>query len=221
MTDTSKDLFPPPCSLPQLVLASSSMYRRELLARLKVDFQSQTPEIDETPKPPETPEALVLRLSIGKARAVGQTLRNHLIVGSDQVASNGDQILGKPKSRAQAIKQLESASGRNLRFLTGVCLLNSKTGNYRTAIVLSDVLFRNLSRAEIEIYLDTEVPYDCASSFKSEGLGIALCKSIRSDDPTALTGLPLIALVSMFRAENFNLLSALQKSTVPTKNPTE
>lgn len=204
-----RDFSARPGLTPRLVLASSSVYRRKLLARLNVEFQHQTPGIDETPLESETSEALVSRLSLGKAFAVGKYLRKHLIIGSDQVVLDGKRILGKPDNRSSAIEQLESASGRNLLFLTGICLLNSKTGHYSTKIVATDVLFRNLSRAKIEAYLDNEKPYDCTGSFKSEGLGIALCESITSDDPTALTGLPLITLVSMLQAENFEVLPLL------------
>lgn len=152
---------------PRLVLASSSIYRRQLLARLNTPFDWVAPDIDESPLPAEIPQAPVLRLSIGKARAVAQTFPRHLIIGSDEIAVNGDRVMGKPGDRPRAIEQLESASGKTVNFLTGLCLFDSKRDDHQALIVACDVVFRDLSRAQIETYVDAEHPYDCAASFKS------------------------------------------------------
>ncbi len=203
----------------RLVLASSSIYRRQLMTSLNKPFTWQAPDIDETPVPSERPEALVLRLSIAKARAVAPAFRRHLIIGSDQVALIGDRVLGKPGDRAGAIGQLEAASGRTLRFLTGLCLFDSARDQHEASIVPCDVVIRDLSRAEIEAYVDAERPYDCAGSFKFEGLGVALCERIDCDDPTALTGLPLIELVSMLARSGVDVLNDLPGDAVRTDQP--
>ncbi len=183
-----------------LVLASTSPYRRALLARLGLAFDATTPQVDETRHPDEPPQALVLRLAEAKARAVAPRFRHALIIGSDQVACLDGQILGKPHDRTTAIHQLQAASGRSVLFQTGLCLLNAATGQAQTLVEPFRVHFRTLTRQQIENYLDHEQPYDCAGSFKSEGLGIALFERLEGDDPNALIGLPLIRLVTMLEA---------------------
>jgi MAF protein len=181
---------------PPLVLASTSPFRKELLQRLGLPFETAAPDADETSRPDETPEALVLRLAEMKARAVGAN-HNGLIIGSDQVASTGADILGKPGSHEKAAAQLAFLSGKRVSFYTGLCLLNSASGNMQLDMVPFHVQFRTLADAQISRYLHAEQPYNCAGSFKSEGLGITLFERMEGDDPTALIGLPLIRLTSM------------------------
>lgn len=195
----------PPAPHPPLLLASSSRYRRELLAKLQLPFIWASPDIDEQPLPDESADALVRRLSEGKARALASAHPNHLIIGSDQVACLDDAILGKPSDFANAQRQLRAASGRILRFVTGLCLLNSRSGHCQTVIEPFEVRFRRLSDEQINRYLEHEQPFDCAGSFKSEGLGIALFEELRGRDPNALIGLPLIALVDLLRAEGVEI----------------
>lgn len=182
-----------------LVLASTSPYRRELLARLCLPFDIAAPEVDETPLPGETAEALVLRLSEAKARAVAGRFPGALIIGSDQAAACNGAIVGKPGNHERAVAQLAAASGRRVSFLTGLCLLDSTSGAARTGLVPYHVHFRRLGAAEIEAYLRAEQPYHCAGSFKSEGLGVTLFERMEGDDPTALIGLPLILLARWLR----------------------
>ena len=189
-----------------LILASSSRYRAELLDRLGLGFDQISPEIDETPGPGETPEELVRRLARDKARAVAAGHPGRVIVGSDQVAVADLEILGKPGDRATAIAQLKRLSGRTVTFLTGLCVIDAR-GREQLGVVPTTVTFRALSSAEIEAYVDREQPFDCAGSFKSEALGIALFESVRSDDPTALIGLPLIALCGMLRTADVDVLA--------------
>ncbi len=184
-----------------LVLASSSPYRRELLARLHLPFEVMSPDVDETPLPNEKPQDTALRLAQLKARAVADKFPDALIIGSDQVAMLGDTQLGKPHTFDNAKKQLTAASGRKMTFHTALCLYNSKTGRMQARVVPINVQFRNLTEAQIERYLHKEQPYNCAGSAKSEGLGIALIERFEGDDPNALIGLPLIALVDMLNAE--------------------
>lgn len=188
-----------------LVLASTSPYRRELLARLHLPFEICAPETDETPLPGESPAATAERLSLAKARAVADRYPAALIVGSDQVAYCGAQRFGKPGSRENARRQLAALSGKTAIFHTGLCLLNAATGRHHLAGVATQARFRELSDAEIERYLDKENALNCAGSARSEGLGISLLEWMRSDDPTALVGLPLIALCAMLRAEGIAL----------------
>lgn len=190
-----------------LVLASSSPFRRELLSRLGVEFSSVSPEIDETPLPGESPETLVLRLAERKALAVGKSHPDALIIGSDQVATLEDRILGKPGSHQRAVEQLRQASGKRVTFHTGLCLYNSASGNRQSCCETFHVHFRELDAQEIENYLHKETPYNCAGSFKSEGLGICLFQGMEGRDPTALIGLPLIQLVSMLRNEGLDVLT--------------
>lgn len=190
---------------PRLILASTSPYRRELLGRLKLPFTTCAPETDETPLPGEAPAATAERLALAKARAVVARYPDALIIGSDQVAYCGEQRFGKPGSRENARRQLRELSGKVVVFHTGLCLLNSASGRYHLRGVATEVRFRELADAEIERYLDKEDALNCSGSARSEGLGIALLEWMRSDDPTALVGLPLIALAEMLRAEGLEL----------------
>ncbi len=187
-----------------LVLASSSPFRKQLLARLGFDFLTLTPDVDETALPGETPRALVMRLAEAKARAVGN-MQQGLIIGSDQVATTGSDILGKPGSHERASTQLAYLSGKRVTFHTGLCLLNSVSGDLQVDEVPYHVHFRKLGAQQIERYLHADQPYNCAGSFKSEGLGITLFERMAGDDPTALIGLPLIRLTGMFAAAGLEL----------------
>lgn len=184
---------------PPLVLASTSPFRRELLARLNYPFVTANPQTDETPLPGEPPEALALRLAEAKARAVATQFPEALIIGSDQVAVLDGQIYGKPGNHARATAQLQAMQGRCVRFYTALCLYNSATGDVQLEGILTEVHFRPLDDASIERYLLAEQPYQCAGAAKCEGLGISLLEAIRGDDPNALIGLPLIALCRMLR----------------------
>lgn len=189
-----------------LVLASTSPYRRELLSRLGVDFTASAPNVDESRLPGESPKQLVRRLAESKARAVASEYPSALIIGSDQVAVLGDQILGKPGDHATAIKQLAAASGRRVTFYTGLCLYNSATDRCQVDVVPYMVEFRALNAQKIENYLRREQPYNCAGSFKSEGLGITLFRRMEGEDPNALIGLPLIRLIDMLEQEGQSVL---------------
>jgi len=184
-----------------LVLASASPYRRELLARLRLSFSASPADLDETRKPGEAPQDLVLRLAEQKAKALAQTHSQHLIIGSDQVAVLGDCILGKPHNMQNAIAQLQMASGKRVDFLTGLALFNSASGRLQVDCVPFSVQFRDVDNACIRRYLEREQPFDCAGSFKSESLGISLFRSTRGEDASSLMGLPLIRLVDMLLAE--------------------
>jgi septum formation protein len=190
----------------RLILASSSPWRRELLARLQLPFISISPEIDETPLPGEQPEALAVRLSRSKADAVAAVHPDALVIGSDQVAVLDGQLLGKPGSYQRALAQLQASSGRTVTFLTALTLTRQATATARTELVSSRVVFRNLTVAQIERYLRKEPSLDTAGSFKAEGLGISLFERIESHDPTALIGLPLIRLVAMLEGEGVAVL---------------
>jgi 7-methyl-GTP pyrophosphatase len=185
----------------KLVLASTSPYRRELLSRLGVPFEVVAPDVDETPARGEEPEATALRLAEAKARAAAATFANALIIGSDQVAEIDGERLDKPGTHERAAGQLALVSGRTVVFSTALAVLNARTGSLQATLVPTRVSFRSLSAAQIQSYLRRERPFDCAGSAKSEGLGIALLRSIRGDDPTALVGLPLIALVDFLAKE--------------------
>ena len=184
-----------------LVLASSSPYRRELLGRLRQPFTWATPAIDETPHPGESAEQLVRRLARAKAEALRASHPAHLIIGSDQVAVLGDTILGKPHDFTRASQQLQAASGTGVTFLTGLALLNSASGHCQVDVIPFTVHFRQLSPEQISRYLHAEEPYDCAGSFKAEGLGISLFRATEGEDNTSLIGLPLIRLVQMLDKE--------------------
>jgi septum formation protein len=191
--------------MPHLVLASTSRYRRELLERLRLPFDVARPEVDETALPGEAPQALAVRLAKAKARAVAGTLDGDgWALGSDQVADLAGRALGKPGGREAAIAQLRAMSGGAVRFHTALCLAHPD-GRALAAIDLTEVRFRALADAEIERYVDAEQPFDCAGSFKSEGLGITLFEAIDNRDPTALIGLPLIATCALLRQAGFTL----------------
>jgi septum formation protein len=193
---------------PRLVLASSSRYRRELLERLRVPFDVIAPNIDETPFDDETPETTAVRLSIAKARAAAAQAPGALVIGSDQVATFDGRQIGKPGSHENAFEQLRAMRGRSVEFHSALCLFDSRSDDVQSADIVTRVQFRDVSDAEIDAYLRAETPYDVAGSAKSEGLGITLLDAIDSTDPTALVGLPLIALSRMLRAAGFPLLEA-------------
>lgn len=191
---------------PPLVLASSSPFRRQLLHKLGLPFQSHSPEVDESARPEEAPGELVRRLARDKAGALAAQYPRHLIIGSDQVAVTADgQVLGKPGGRTAAIRQLETLNGSRVEFLTGLCLLNSATGDCQLDCEPFDVHFRELTTAQIEHYVDREEPFGCAGSFKSEGLGIVLFRALEGRDPNTLVGLPLIRLTDMLAREGVML----------------
>lgn len=184
-----------------LILASTSPYRRELLHRLGLPFAVASPQTDESRWPGESPEAMALRLSEAKARAVASAHPDALIIGSDQVATVDGLIYGKPGSHERAVDQLRVLSGKTVNFYTGLCLYNTRTGVVEVCGVPTLVTFRNLTDEEIERYLRREPAYDCAGSARSEGLGIGLLSRIAGDDPNALVGLPLIALCALLRRQ--------------------
>ncbi len=188
-----------------LLLASSSSYRRELLTRLRLPFVCASPDLDEARQTNETATALVLRLAEQKARALVQQYPGHLIIGSDQVAALGEQILGKPHDFERAHRQLSNASGKSVSFLTGLALLNTVTGKCQVDCVPFTVHFRELDAERITRYLHAEQPYDCAGSFKAEGLGVSLFRATEGSDATSLVGLPLIRLVDMLLAEGVQI----------------
>jgi len=190
----------------QLVLGSTSPYRRELLARLRLPFDVASPEVDETPHPNETPRDLACRLALAKARAVATRFPAAVVIGSDQVADLDGQPLGKPGTHERAVAQLRQMRGRVVVFQTAVAVVCMETGFAQTDLAPVRVRFRDLGDAEIEAYLRAETPYDCAGSAKSEGLGITLLESIENDDPTALVGLPLIRTSRLLRAAGLALL---------------
>ncbi|MGD8591256.1 MAG: nucleoside triphosphate pyrophosphatase [Gammaproteobacteria bacterium] len=189
----------------QLVLASTSPYRQAVLKKLPLAFETDTPDIDESPLPNELPEQLVKRLAQAKAQAVAPRHPHSLIIGSDQVAVLGGEILGKPGNHDNAVNQLRKASGHEVIFLTGLCLLNSATDKAQVSCVPFKVQFRPLSNEQIERYLNHEKPYNSAGSFKSEGMGITLFEKLQGDDPNTLIGLPLIELVRMLENEGITL----------------
>jgi len=192
---------------PPLVLASRSPFRRALLERLGIPFGTAVSSVDEARLPQEPPEELVLRLSAAKARAVVPQHPDALIIGSDQVASIDGAVLGKPGNREGAVEQLLRSSGRTVVFYTGLCLLHAPSGRTRCHCEPFRVHFRALAAERIAAYLDREQPFDCAGSFKAEGLGIALFERLEGEDPNALIGLPLIRLVAMLEAEGVDPLA--------------
>lgn len=189
----------------QLILASSSPYRKELLERLAIPFECISPDIDESQRDNEPPEAYVQRLAIEKAAKIGSGNSASLIIGSDQCSVNNKQILGKPKDRDHAIEQLKAASGTTVEFITGVCVTHPESDWQRQWVESFYVDFRELTIEEIERYLDIEKPFNCAGSFKSERLGASLCSAMRGNDPTALIGLPLIKLAESLREFGLNV----------------
>ncbi len=187
--------------MPPLILASTSPYRRELLAKLQIPFEVADPQVDERRLADESPGALADRLASAKARSLAAHYPDALIIGSDQVAYCGDRVFGKPKERNRAVEQLLALSGNTVIFHTSVCLFNSARAREQLRSVSTEVRFRKLTSCDIDRYLEREQAYNCAGSAKSEGLGIALLEYLRGDDPNALVGLPLIALCAMLRAE--------------------
>lgn len=191
---------------PALVLASSSPFRRALLDKLGLPFECDAPDIDEQARDGEQAGPMVRRLALEKARAVAARHPAALVIGSDQVAVKADGgILGKPGNRATAQAQLQACSGSEVRFETGLCLLDSASGRYQLACETYRVHFRRLNASSIQRYLDREEPYNCAGSFKSEGLGITLFRALEGRDPNTLVGLPLILLAEMLRVEGFEI----------------
>jgi septum formation protein len=181
----------------KLILASSSIYRRQLLEKLQLEFFCRASHVDESPGINENPSALALRLATAKAHAIRDDYSNHLIIGSDQVATFDDILLGKPGNRDNAFQQLKAQSGKKVSFYTGICVLDSHSGEFKTELDCCDVYFRPLSGAQIDRYLDKEQPFDCAGSFKSESYGITLFDKIVGEDPNSLVGLPLIKLAKL------------------------
>ena len=204
----------PPSPLMPLILASSSVYRRELLQRLRLPFECVSPAIDESARPDETPATTAVRLALKKARAVAAAhpqavalqYPGAVVIGSDQVAELDGTPLGKPGNHANAVCQLRAMRGQRVVFHTALCLLDAASGRHQLENAVTTVLLRALTDAQIERYLQLEQPYDCAGSAKVESLGIALAEKITSDDPTALIGLPLIMLVSMLKREGIEVL---------------
>lgn len=197
-----------PSSRPRpLLLGSTSVYRRELLQRLRLPFDVAAPDVDETPQAGERPPELARRLALAKARAVAARHPQAVVIGSDQVADLGGEPLGKPGTHERATEQLRRMRGRTVIFQTAVAVVCQDSGFEQLDLAAVRVRFRALSDAEIELYLRAEQPYDCAGSAKSEGLGIALLDAIDSDDPTALIGLPLIRTARLLRAAGLPLLA--------------
>jgi septum formation protein len=190
----------------KLILASSSPFRRELLSRLMIPFEVVVPDVDETPHPHESPQALVVRLAILKAQTVASTLRNALVIGSDQVAVHNGEIVGKPLTHERAVEQLKAASGKTVMLYTGLALINASSGRVQSEVVPYGVRFRTLSEKQIETYLRKEQPYHCAGSVKSEGLGVALLERFDGEDPATLIGLPLIRLTRMLENEGLTVI---------------
>ena len=193
---------------PRLILGSTSRYRRELLERLRLPFESVAPQVDEAPLPGEAPRDLALRLALAKARDVAARYAQAIVIGSDQVAELDGQAIGKPGNHERASAQLRAMRGRSVVFHTAVAVVRAATAFERVLLAPVTVRFRDLSNAEIELYLRAEQPYDCAGSAKCETLGIALLESIESDDPTALIGLPLIRTCALLRQAGLDPLAA-------------
>ena len=190
----------------KLVLGSTSPFRKALLEKLHLDFECDTPDIDETPQENEDVESMVVRLAIAKARAIADRHEDALIIGSDQSAVLNGKKLSKPGNFDNAFKQLTQASGQKIVFQTGLCLLNSASGNIQSTCVPYTVVFKELTPTMIKNYLHKEEPYNCAGSFKSEALGIALFERFEGSDPNALIGLPLIELVNFLGNEGVSIL---------------
>ncbi|WP_417223138.1 Maf family protein [Amphritea sp.] len=190
----------------QLILASSSPFRKAILDKLNLNYQAVSPDIDETRLETETPNDYVARLARQKAQALQVSFPDALIIGSDQTAIINGETIGKPGNYRTAYQQLSAASGQRITFLTGLSLLNSRTGECQTEVVPFHVHFRDLTPAMIDNYLNTEQPYSCAGSFKSEGLGIALFEKLEGDDPNTLIGLPLIRLIRMLEKQAITII---------------
>ena len=194
-------------SAPRLILASTSRYRRELLERLRLPFEVVSPDVDESPRAREAPAALAMRLALAKAAAVAVHAADAVVIGSDQVAELDGQAIGKPLTHQVAVAQLRAMSGRRVVFHTAVAVVRRDRGFSRSLLAPVIVTFRSLTDPEIEHYLRTEQPYDCAGSAKSEALGVALLAAIESDDPTALIGLPLIRTCTLLREAGLDPLA--------------
>jgi septum formation protein len=190
----------------KLILSSTSISRKQLLQRLQIPFKTVAPNIDETPYDNESPKQLVKRLAEAKAKIHASKYPDALIIGCDQVAVLDDEIVSKPETHEEAVKQLKKSSSKKIIFYTGLCLLNTKTHSQQTDVEKFTVYYRHLTQQMIENYLQREKPYHCAGSIKAEGLGIALLEKVSGKDPTSLTGLPLISLVKMLEKENVKVL---------------
>ncbi|ORU89775.1 MAG: septum formation inhibitor Maf [Cycloclasticus sp. symbiont of Poecilosclerida sp. M] len=189
-----------------IVLASSSLYRRELLTKICPEFENHNPDIDESARVNESPLVLSQRLATEKAQALATIYPKHLIIGSDQVAMLSDKQLSKPGSHAKAVQQLQSSSGKVIGFYTSLCVLNTQTNTQSNDVDVCRVYMKTLSLEEIESYVNREKPFNCAASFKSEGLGIVLFEKIEGDDPNALIGLPLIKLAKLLALNGYKVL---------------
>lgn len=190
----------------RLVLGSTSPYRKLLLEKLQLPFETAAPGVDETPLAGESAADLVLRLAAAKAHAVAVRFPASLVIGADEVGELDGMILGKPENHANAIRQLRLMSGQRVRFMTGLALLNTQTQQIQTCVEPFEVLFRELTDGDIEAYLQKDQPYHCAGSLKAEGIGITLIRELHGADPAALLGLPLIRLVDMLKTEGVDPL---------------
>lgn len=190
----------------KLILGSSSVFRKSLLEKLGLEFECDSPDIDETPLKNEHPKEMVARLAVAKAKAIAGRHANSLIITSDQCATLDNNIIGKPGDHANATQQLLNASGRSVTFYTSLCLYNSQSDDYQLTVEPFHVHFRELNAAQIENYLQREQPYNCAGSFKSEGLGISLFERLEGDDPNTLIGLPLIKLIAMLGKQDVHVI---------------
>lgn len=190
----------------KLILGSSSVFRKSLLEKLGLEFECDSPDIDETPLKNEHPKDMVARLALAKAKAIAARQPHALIIASDQCATLDNNIIGKPGDHANAVQQLQNASGRSVTFYTSLCLYNSQNDEYELCVEPFHVHFRELNDSQIENYLQREQPYNCAGSFKSEGLGISLFERLEGDDPNTLIGLPLIRLIKMLAKQDINVI---------------
>ena len=190
---------------PRIVLASSSPYRKAVLAQLKLRFEVAVPHVDETRCAGESPRHLVRRLAVAKAKAVARDVSSALVIGADQVAVQGRRVVGKPADHAEALKQLREAAGHTITLYTGIALINSSTGNVQSDVELFRVTLRDIDASTAEAYLLKERPYDCCGSLRAEGPGVALLDKLSGDDPNALIGLPLIRLTRMLEHEGIRL----------------
>jgi MAF protein len=195
-----------------LILASTSVTRRELLSRLGIAFEILSPDVDEEPAPGEDGVALARRLALAKARRIAAERPEALVIGSDQVGLLGDTLIGKPGGHEAAIRQLQAASGQIMTFVSAVCLLDAPSGRYQLESVTTTLRFRRLDRERIEDYLRRDKPYQCAGAFKSESLGVALIDAMESEDPTAILGMPLIRLTAMLENEGVRVLAGNARS---------
>jgi septum formation protein len=193
-------------SAPELILGSTSIYRKQLLERLQIPFRVVAPDIDETPQPGEKPQDLVGRLSLEKARCVAEQNPGSVVIGSDQVAVHNGKIVGKPYTHDMAMEQLRAANGRRINLYTGLALVDADSKEEQLEVIPFEVVFRNLSEQQLENYLHKEQPYHCAGSVKSEGLGIALLERFEGEDPNTLIGLPLIRLIRMLEKAGVSVL---------------